>query len=289
MVHPGFVEGPIEPDAGARRALRVGHPVAPARGRLEGLQPAARRARGRDGSPRPTTPRRNPGLRAGRCPTPATTCAATARLAKNPITGVVLPNSGRADRAAGAEQRRLLQRPDPRQRPALPQRHLPAQPRDPRAAPAGLLVGSDRPPPDRDPRRIRHHRAALRRVRQFCRHVPVVGPGQAPADAVLWIAVGSRERALGVLAIAGHRMDTDRRPHPDDPQLLDRGATERRVQHGRHRGARRESASAAWSPRGIRTWCPRARASTRRTPIRPARPAPRCRTPSCGRFLSSRP
>ena len=46
MVHPGFVEGPIEPDAGARRALRVGHPVAPARGRVEGLQPAARRARG---------------------------------------------------------------------------------------------------------------------------------------------------------------------------------------------------------------------------------------------------
>ena len=36
-------------------------------------------------------------------------------------------------------------------------------------------------------------------------------------------------------------MDTDRRPHPDDPQLLDRGATERRVQYGRHRGACRES------------------------------------------------
>ena len=30
------------------------------------------------------------------------------------------------------------------------------------------------------------------------------------------IAVGSRQRAIGVLAIAGHRMDTDRRPHADD-------------------------------------------------------------------------
>ena len=36
---------------------------------------------------------RNPALYVPVCPPPATTCAATARLAKNPITGVVLPNS----------------------------------------------------------------------------------------------------------------------------------------------------------------------------------------------------
>ena len=38
-------------------------------------------------------PSANPALYVPACPAPATTCAATARLAKNPITGQVLPNS----------------------------------------------------------------------------------------------------------------------------------------------------------------------------------------------------
>ena len=116
----------------------------------------------------------------------------------------------RAHRTALAEQRRLLQRIDSRQRSALERRHLPAQSRYPCPTPTGLLVGSDRPAADGHPRRLRHHRAALRRVGQLCGHVPVVGAGQAPADPVLWRAVRSRQRAIGVLAVAGDRMDTER-------------------------------------------------------------------------------
>ena len=119
----------------------------------------------------------------------------------------------RADRPARARQRRLLQWPGSRQRPALRKRHVSAQSRDPRTAPAGVFVGSDGASRDGYPRRLRHYRAALRRVWQFCGHVPVVGSGQAPADAVLWSAVGSRQCAIGVLAIARHRVDADRRPY----------------------------------------------------------------------------
>ena len=159
-------------------------------------------------------PARNPALYVPVCPAPATTCAATARLAKNPITGVVLPNSvaliGQLVPNSGDFYNGLVLDNDPRSEDGTFQ----PNPGHPRTASAGVLVGSDRPPADGDPRRLRHHRAALRRVRQFCRHVPVVGAGQAPADAVLWIALGSRQCAIGVLAVAGHRMDTDRRPHP---------------------------------------------------------------------------
>ena len=47
MVRAGFLEGSQQPDARARCALRVGHAVAPAGLGMEGLQPAARRARSR--------------------------------------------------------------------------------------------------------------------------------------------------------------------------------------------------------------------------------------------------
>ncbi len=45
VVRSGFVEDPEQPDAGARRALRLGDAVAPEPGRVEGLQPAGRPAR----------------------------------------------------------------------------------------------------------------------------------------------------------------------------------------------------------------------------------------------------
>ena len=44
VVRAGLVEGPEQPDAGARRALRLGDAVAPEPERVEGLQPAAWRA-----------------------------------------------------------------------------------------------------------------------------------------------------------------------------------------------------------------------------------------------------
>ena len=79
-----------------------------------------------------------PALRA-RCAPPATTCAATARLAKNPITGVVLPNSvaliGQLVPNSGDFYNGLILDNDARSETAPP-----AQPRAPRAAPAGLLV-----------------------------------------------------------------------------------------------------------------------------------------------------
>ena len=145
---------------------------------------------------------------------------------------------GRADRAARAEQRRLLQRPDPRQRLALPQRHLQPNPGSAHS-PGWGSRGSDRPPPDA----IRGGYGITEQLFDASGNFAGTFPSSVPVRLQPTLFTGRCRISRACHRCSRHRRSPDgRRPAaaPDDPQLLDRSATERRVQHGRHRGVRRE-------------------------------------------------
>ena len=180
----------------------------------------------------------------------------------------------RAHRTAGARQRRLLQRIDSRQRCALERRHVPAQSRI-RAQPR---LGFSWDPTGSRQTAIRGGYGITEQLFDASGTYAGTFPSSVPVRLQPTLFYGSLSDLASVPSVFSPSPvspvgQTGGRTR-DDAQLLDRGAAERRLQHGRHRGVRRQSPARPAHDARTGTWCPRVPASTRRPSTRPARPAP---------------